>query len=56
MTCCIGLVGAMLLRQLEGLGMGQFAIYLQRDAKDDTLATYGGAVMPAMRSLGRVRN
>ena len=44
------------LRELERLGVDQFAIYLQHDAKDDTLAAYGGAVLPAMKSLGRARN
>ncbi len=56
--CLIGPVDEQIrrLRELEGLGVDQFAIYLQHDAMDDTLAAYGGAVLPAMKSLGRARN
>jgi probable F420-dependent oxidoreductase len=56
--CLIGPVDEQVrrLRELEGLGVDQFAIYLQHDAKDDTLATYGSAVLPAMKSLGRARS
>lgn len=35
------------LRELESLGVDQFAIYLQHDAKDSTLVAYGEHVMPA---------
>jgi probable F420-dependent oxidoreductase len=34
------------LRELESLGVDQFAIYLQHDAKDETLCAYGERVMP----------
>jgi probable F420-dependent oxidoreductase len=37
------------LQELEALGVTQFAIYLQHDAKDDTLRAYGERVMPAVR-------
>ena len=36
------------LRELEGLGVDQFALYLQHDAKDETLAAYGEEVIPAV--------
>ena len=36
------------LRELEGLGVDQFALYLQHDAKAQTLAAYGDHVMPAV--------
>ena len=36
------------LRELEGLGVDQFAVYLQHDGKDKTLAAYGDAIIPAM--------
>jgi hypothetical protein len=55
--CLIGPVDEQVrrLRELEGLGVDQFAIYLQHDAKDETLAAYGGGAIPAMKSLGRAR-
>ena len=36
------------LQELAALGVDQFAIYLQHDAKDETLAAYGERVMPAI--------
>ena len=36
------------LEELKSLGVDQFAIYLQHDAKDETLAAYGERVMPAI--------
>jgi alkanesulfonate monooxygenase SsuD/methylene tetrahydromethanopterin reductase-like flavin-dependent oxidoreductase (luciferase family) len=36
------------LQELRSLGVDQFAIYLQHDAKDETLAAYGERVMPAI--------
>jgi probable F420-dependent oxidoreductase len=36
------------LRDLEGLGVGQFNIYLMHDAQDATLEAYGSQVIPAM--------
>jgi hypothetical protein len=36
------------LHELEDLGVDQFALYLQHDAKDATLAAYGEHVMPAV--------
>ena len=35
-------------RSCEALGVDQFALYLQHDAKDATLAAYGDQVMPAV--------
>jgi probable F420-dependent oxidoreductase len=36
------------LRELSGLGVDQFALYLQHDAKDATLASYGEHIIPAV--------
>jgi probable F420-dependent oxidoreductase len=36
------------LQQLRELGVDQFAVYLQHDAKDETLQTYGEKVIPAI--------
>jgi hypothetical protein len=38
------------LRELEGLGVDQFNIYLMHDAMDDTLDAYGSDVIPTMTS------
>ncbi|UTT60471.1 TIGR03842 family LLM class F420-dependent oxidoreductase [Cellulosimicrobium cellulans] len=43
------------LRELAALGVDQFALYLQHDAKDETLRAYGETVGPAMRDLARAR-
>ncbi len=36
------------LRELESLGVDQFAIYLMHDRKDETLNAYGQRIIPAM--------
>jgi alkanesulfonate monooxygenase SsuD/methylene tetrahydromethanopterin reductase-like flavin-dependent oxidoreductase (luciferase family) len=36
------------LEELRAMGVDQFALYLQHDAKDATLAAYGERVMPAV--------
>jgi probable F420-dependent oxidoreductase len=36
------------LRELQALGVDQFAIYLQHDDKEHTLAAYGEQILPAM--------
>ncbi|MEO6126596.1 MAG: TIGR03842 family LLM class F420-dependent oxidoreductase [Ilumatobacteraceae bacterium] len=36
------------LKELKALGVDQFSIYLQHDAKDETLRAYGERVMPAI--------
>ena len=41
------------LRELEGLGVDQFNIYLMHDAQDATLAAYGSDVIPAMTTARR---
>ena len=48
--CLIGPVEAQVerLRELEGLGVDQFALYLQHDAKTETLQAYGDKVLPAV--------
>lgn len=38
------------LRQLQQLGVSQFAIYLQHDAKDATLAAYGDTIIPEINA------
>jgi probable F420-dependent oxidoreductase len=37
------------LAELRDLGVDQFAVYLQHDAKESTLAAYGSHVIPALR-------
>ena len=48
--CLIGPPSAQIerLQELEALGVDQFALYLQHDAKDATLAAYGEKIMPAV--------
>jgi probable F420-dependent oxidoreductase len=41
------------LEELAALGVDQFALYLQHDAKDETLAAYGSDVIPALRRARR---
>ena len=36
------------LRELESLGVDQFAIYLMHDQKDETLDAYGRKIIPAL--------
>jgi probable F420-dependent oxidoreductase len=38
------------LQQMRALGVDQFALYLQHDAKDTTLAAYGERVIPAVNT------
>ena len=38
------------LRELQALGVSQFAIYLQHDAKEATLAAYGEKIMPQINA------
>ncbi|HEU4421038.1 MAG TPA: TIGR03842 family LLM class F420-dependent oxidoreductase [Pilimelia sp.] len=49
--CILGPVEAHLERllALQGLGVDQFAVYLQHDDKDRTLAAYGEHIIPALR-------
>ncbi len=48
--CLLGDVDEQLrrLRELRDLGVDQFAIYLQHDAKDATLHAYGEQILPAL--------
>jgi probable F420-dependent oxidoreductase len=50
--CLIGPVSAQVerLQELEALGVDQFALYLQHDAKAETLAAYGEHVLPAVNA------
>jgi len=36
------------LEELKALGVHQFAVYLQHDDKDGTLAAYGDKIIPAI--------
>lgn len=51
--CVLGPVEAHLKRlaELRELGVDQFAIYLQHDDKEGTLAAYGEQIIPALKSL-----
>jgi alkanesulfonate monooxygenase SsuD/methylene tetrahydromethanopterin reductase-like flavin-dependent oxidoreductase (luciferase family) len=40
------------LEELRALGVDQFAVYLQHDGKDQTLAAYGGDIIPALNPAG----
>jgi probable F420-dependent oxidoreductase len=50
--CLIGPPEAQVARlhELEDLGVDQFALYLQHDAKDATLSSYGEHVIPAVNA------
>ncbi len=52
--CLIGPAQTQIARldELAGLGVDQFALYLQHDAKDATLAAYGEQVIPAASRAG----
>jgi len=41
------------IRELGSLGVDQFAVYLQHDAKDETLQAYGQRVIPAIAETVR---
>ncbi len=43
------------LEELKGLGVDQFALYLQHDDKDHTLAAYGEKVIPAIQEQVRAK-
>jgi probable F420-dependent oxidoreductase len=49
--CLLGPVSAHLekLARLQALGVDQFAVYLQHDDKERTLAAYGEQIIPALR-------
>jgi hypothetical protein len=44
------------LRELEALGVNQFALYLQHDAKDETLQAYGERILPTIAETVRARS
>lgn len=52
--CLLGPVAAQIeqLEELRDLGVDQFSIYLQHDAKDETLAAYGEKILPVMAETG----
>ena len=55
--CIIGPPSVQLerLAQLRALGVDQFAVYLQHDDMDGTLAAYGNQVIPGVVAAGAVR-
>jgi probable F420-dependent oxidoreductase len=52
--CVIGPAGQHVerLAELRELGVDQFAVYLQHDGKEQTLAAYGSEVIPALNPAG----
>jgi hypothetical protein len=52
--CILGPVSAQIerLEELKAIGVDQFAVYLQHDAKDHTLQQYGEHVVPVMLDQG----
>ena len=44
------------LLELKELGVDQFAVYLQHDAKDETLRAYGEQVIPAIADVVRAKS
>ena len=44
------------LQHLQHLGVDQFAVYLQHDAKTETLTAYGDKIMPAVNVRGAARD
>jgi alkanesulfonate monooxygenase SsuD/methylene tetrahydromethanopterin reductase-like flavin-dependent oxidoreductase (luciferase family) len=43
------------LEELKALGVHQFAVYLQHDAKDETLRAYGENVIPAIADKAQAK-
>jgi probable F420-dependent oxidoreductase len=43
------------LEELKSLGVDQFAVYLQHDAKESTLQAYGEVIMPAVAEAVRAK-
>jgi len=56
--CLIGPVEHQIARltELKDMGVDQFAIYLQHDAKESTLCEYGEKIMPAVAEHVRARS
>ncbi len=56
--CLIGPVEEQVakLEALSEIGVDQFGLYLQHDAKDETLAAYGNHVIPAVNAPGTARD
>jgi probable F420-dependent oxidoreductase len=56
--CIIGPVEHQIARihELEEIGCDQYAVYLQHDDMDGTLAAYGNKVIPAINAAGRAKD
>ena len=44
------------LQEMREMGVDQFALYLQHDAKDTTLAAYGERVIPAVNTRAAAKS
>ncbi|MEI6621369.1 MAG: TIGR03842 family LLM class F420-dependent oxidoreductase [Actinomycetes bacterium] len=44
------------LRKLKDLGVDQFAVYLQHDAKEETLLNYGKSIIPAIVEYAKTKS
>jgi probable F420-dependent oxidoreductase len=55
--CILGNVDEHLkrLKELKGLGVDQFSVYLQHDGKEQTLEAYGKEVLPEIAALSRAK-
>ncbi len=56
--CLIGPIEHQLARlnELKGLGVDQFAVYLQHDDKDRTMAAYGEKIIPLMTERAKAKS
>ena len=56
--CIVGPVEAHIkrLNELRDMGVDQFSVYLQHDAKDETLRAYGEKVMPVIAEYVRAKS
>ena len=43
------------LKELKGLGVDQFSVYLQHDGKEQTLEAYGKEILPEIAALSRAK-
>jgi probable F420-dependent oxidoreductase len=55
--CILGNVDEHLkrLKELKGLGVDQFSVYLQHDGKEQTLEAYGKEILPEIAALSRAK-
>ena len=55
--CILGNVDEHLkrLKELKGIGVDQFSVYLQHDGKEQTLEAYGKEILPEIAALSRAK-